>query len=156
MIQFKDLKQGYNIYILNRRTVEIKQGKVMSVSFPRYEAGGGLNNTRMVVDVSVGVDGNTATYVMTDSSCLTYANDLVIATEKAGLLQEIEALKSNAEQVLATVDNQKEIIKKTTELLSDINPGFKQMKETDERFGKIEGEVRELKNMISEFIKKLE
>jgi hypothetical protein len=43
-------------------------------------------------------------------------------------------MKASAEQILSSIDKQREIVSKATELLSDINPIFKEKKETEQRF----------------------
>lgn len=37
MLQFKDIKQNSNVYILDKNTVEITTGKISSASFPKLE-----------------------------------------------------------------------------------------------------------------------
>lgn len=69
---------------------------------------------------------------------------------------------SNAEQVLASVDHQKEVLEKSSSLLAELNPVYKEKQETEKRFSAIEetvtgvkGSVDELKKMMSDFIKKM-
>ena len=52
---FKDVKQNYSIYILNKQDISITDGKVISVGFPHMD----LNNkptigqSQMVIDVTI-------------------------------------------------------------------------------------------------------
>lgn len=78
------------------------------------------------------------------------------------LASEIEAMKNTAEQVLASVDHQKEVLEKSSFLLAELNPVYKEKQETEKRFSAIEetvtgvkGSVDELKKMMSDFIKKM-
>ena len=71
-------------------------------------------------------------------------------------------MKNTAEQVLASVDHQKEVLKKSSALLAELNPIYKEKQETEKRFATIEetvtgvkGSVDELKKMMSDFIKKM-
>lgn len=161
-MQFKDIKQNYPVYILNKQDLSLIQGKAMSVSFPRMEVNQKTNKTEMVVDVTIEADGKTATYTIPESLSVTYAGNLVLSTDKTGLAGEIEAMKSIAEQVLASVDKQKEILKKSSSLLAELNPVYREKQETEKRFNAIEGTVTEmkgsideLKGMITNFIKEL-
>jgi len=67
-------------------------------------------------------------------------------------MHEIEAMKNNAEQVLASVDKQKQILDKANTLLSELNPIYKEKKETDLRFSKIENSISEMKDMFANFL----
>jgi hypothetical protein len=150
---FKDVKQNYPVYILDKQTVKIEKGTVTAVSFPRMDmskpttAGQGVN---MVVDVTVQVDGKQATYCIPDNLSVTYAGTLVLATEQAGLVQEVEAMREQARQVLSSVDRQKEIMKKADAILSEINPVYKEKQETETRFKSIEDSLSEIKSMFKQ------
>nr|DAN22435.1 MAG TPA_asm: hypothetical protein [Bacteriophage sp.] len=67
-------------------------------------------------------------------------------------MHEIEAMKNNAEQVIASVDKQKQILEKANTLLSELNPVYKEKKETDLRFSKIENSISEMKDMFANFL----
>ena len=51
------------------------------------------------------------------------------------------------------VERQKEIKEKTASLLVELNPVYKEKKNTEERFTKIENSMSEMKNMLSSFIR---
>lgn len=82
---------------------------------------------------------------------------------KSGLTSEVEAQKANAEQVLASASKAQNIIDKAPSLLAELNPMYKEKQETEQRFGKIEGSIGEMKElmkkqqeMMENFIKKFE
>lgn len=90
------------------------------------------------------------------------AGNLILSTDKMSLASEIEAMKNTAEQILASVDHQKEVLEKSSSLLAELNPVYKEKQETEKRFSAIEetvtgvkGSVDELKKMMSDFIKKM-
>lgn len=100
---FKDTKQGYPVYLLDRENVRAYSGKVVSVSVPRLQQPPigtmpqlGITN-QMVVDVTIESDGATRTYSIPESSCLTYAGTLVLSTDREGIIREVEAIKSQSE-----------------------------------------------------------
>lgn len=156
--QFKDIKQNYPVFILDKNELSIKQGKVVSVSFPHMDTGVPsykVTAAQMVVDVTVEVDGKSATYIIPESSCITYANNLVLSTDKSSLSNEVEAMKNSAEQVLESVERNKMIVEKATSLLAELSPAYKEKQETEKRLSNVENSVSEIKNMLSEFIKKM-
>lgn len=147
---FKELKQGYPIHILDKDKLTVKQGKVQCVSFPRADMMQGQR--QMVVDITVEHGGNTATYTMPEDSCLVYANNLVISTEPQGLIVEVEKMKSDAEHVLASVEQQKEIVEVADELLAKLNPAFKEKRETEQRFEQMEKRMDKVDDNISQLL----
>lgn len=157
MLLFKDIKQNYPVYILNKDDMTVTPGKVVTVSFPRFDSMKVMSQTpgQMVIDFEIEANGKTATYAIPESLSVTYAGSLVLATEKEGLVREIEAMKNSAEQVLASVDKQKGIVEKATALLVDLNPQFKEKKEYDERLSKMENSIGEMRDILNNFIKEL-
>lgn len=150
---FKDIRQNYPVYILDKQELSILQGKVTQVSFPRIEMNQRTGKTEMVVDVTINADGKTAVYSIPENHSVTYSGNLVLATEKSGLVSEVEAQKNNAEQILASAEKAKKVIKNAPALLAELNPAYKEKVKTEERFKNIENSVSEMKNMLSNFIK---
>ena len=95
---FKDTKQGYSVFILHKTDDPyVTQGKVTTTptthinnptQFPALPS----QPVQMMVDVTIEDEGVTKTYTMSDTSSITYANDLVLAVERDLLLHEIESL----------------------------------------------------------------
>lgn len=142
--------------------VNFTQGKVISVSLPRMNVGNGTmpmmptsSPTTMLVDVTIEADGRTATYSIPENLAVTYAGSTVLSTDREGISREIEAMRATAEQILSSVDRQKEILDKTQSLLAELNPAYKEKKETDERFNRIEGDMSEMKSMVRDLLNKL-
>lgn len=147
---FKELKQGYPIYMLDKDKLEVKCGKVRENSFPRIDQ---MNGQRqMVVDVSVECDGKTATYTMPEDSCVVYANNLVISTHQQGLTTEVEKMKEEAERILASVDRQEKIVSVADDLLAQLNPTLKEKRETEQRFQKIEGRMNGVDDKLDKLL----
>lgn len=112
----------------------------------------GITPSQIVADVTIQNGNKSATYTIPENLSITYAGDIVLSTDKDGLVHEIEALKNRAEQILASVDKQREILDKANGLLAELNPVFKEKKETDLRFSKIEKSICEMKDMFSKFL----
>ena len=154
---FKDVKQNYPVYILDKQELTFSQGKVMSVGFPRMDVmSKPVNpiNTQMVIDVTVENGGKSATYTIPEGLSITYAGNIVLSTDKEGLIREIDAMKNSAESIINSMDKQKQILDKSNKLLSELNPAFKEKQEVDSRFANIENSINEMKEMFNKFLNK--
>lgn len=152
---FKDLKSGYPVYFLDKNETKYYQGKVISVAVPRYDSskiGLSQQTTSLVVDVTIEANGATRTYTIPETSTLTYAANLVLSTDKEGIIREVEAMKSASEEALAKVEQHKETLTKCSELLEELNPAFAEKRAQDKRIESIESEVRSLGNIVKDFI----
>lgn len=155
---FKDLKIGYQVYMLHKgANLKVGVGKVTAVSPSRFpQAQSGLQAMQMVVDVTIEENGETKTYTTPDSLSMTYAgNELVIATERDGILKEVETIKSHNEDELSKVEARRQTVAECEKILTEWNPQFKEKRETEERFAKIETSMTDLKSMLSNLIKEL-
>lgn len=140
--------------MLNKQNMTILDSKVISVGFPHMDMNNKpqLGQSQMVVDVTIESEGKTATYTIPENLSVTYAGDIVLSTDKQGLLFEIEAMKNSAEKVLESVPRQREIIDKATTLLADLNPIYKEKKQNEERFNKMETSINKLEQTVTNFI----
>lgn len=163
MLLFKEIKQNYPVYILDTQELELTQGKVTQVSFPRLDINQKTGKTEMVVDVTIDAFGKTAIYTIPEGLSVTYAGNLVLSTEKSGLVNEVEVQKANAEQILSSAEKAHKIIDKAPSLLSELNPVFKEKQENEQRFGKIEKSIDDIsmlmkqqQAMMEKFINKID
>lgn len=151
---FKDLKNGYPIYVFDRSGVDASQGKVVSVGVPHLDPHYG-SPTDMVVDVTIDFKGQVKTYTFKDSTEIGYVGNFVISTGRDGIVREVEAFCSQREQVLSQVEKNKEELTKGKAILAEFNPAIKEKQENEERFSKLEGSVGELKTLIQGLVKDL-
>lgn len=155
---FKDLKIGYQVYILHKgANIKVETGKVTAISPPRFpQTQGNFQAMQMVVDVTIVENGQSKTYTTPDALSVTYAGDeLVIATERDGILKEVELIKSHNEDELAKVNARRTAVAECEKILTEWNPQFKEKRETEERFAKLETSMTDLKSMLSGLIKEL-
>lgn len=171
---FKDIKQNFPIYILDKSNVELTKGKVTGTTFPHLDTvqnnfgtpnNGSYgtvvpplnpnSNQRMVIDLTIEAKGRTATYTVSENASVNYAGNLVIATDQQALVSEVEAIKNATEQAIAPerLEQLKQQHEKSISLLAELNPAFKQQQEYDSRLNKMESSVEELKDMMKNFIK---
>lgn len=149
---FKDLKSGYPIYIFDRDKITFTQTKVLGVNLPHFDSHYG-NPTEMVVDVTI--DGMSKPYTFKENTDTGYVGSLVITTERDKALLEVENLQTQSEQAWNKRDTYKDIAEKCAQIRAEFSPAFKEKKETEERFSKLEGSVSELKDMIKGLVKEL-
>ena len=155
---FKDLKIGYQVYILHKGDdIKVGVGKVTAVSPPRFpQTQGNFQTMQMVIDVTIEENGESRTYTTPDSLSVTYAgSELVIATEREGILKEVETIKAHNEDELAKVITRRAVVEQCERVLTEWNPQFKEKRETEERFSKLETSMADLKGMLSGLIKEL-
>lgn len=160
---FKDLKTGYPVYIFNKPELTISQAKVLQVSQPYFETPKpqpafvpSSQSTLRYVDVTVELDGRQSTYAIAENLSLAYANDnkLVLATDKAGIVREVEAMRTQSQDVISSVDRHKEIIEKTSQLLEEWNPEYREKAETEKRLAALESGMGDIKGMIKTLLDK--
>lgn len=70
---FKDVKQNYSVYILNKQDITITDGKVISVGFPHLDLNTKptMGQSQMVVDVTIEANSKTATYSIPENLSVT-------------------------------------------------------------------------------------
>lgn len=153
---FKDLKNGFPVYIYDRNSIEVMQGKVVTVSAPHIDKGNFNMTANMVVDITIEHQGCPTTYTFKDNTETGYTGSLVITTDKSNIIREIEAAKEQSEEALSQVEMHKNRVEKYTAILADYNPAIKEKRAIDERFGKLENSMDELKSMLSGLLTKHE
>lgn len=157
---FKDIKSGYTVYLLKKEN-EIKAytGKVVAVSPVRFQQPqSGISTSMMassmVIDVTIEADGETKTYTMPESSTVVTAGQLVISTDRDGIIRDLEAMKSSSEEIIASVEKHKETVCSCEKVLQEWNPVFAEKKKQDERIAGLESKVDKISDMLSSFLEK--
>ena len=145
---FKDLNPNYPIFVFDKSETSVKEGKVVNKGLPHFDM---LHNTtsQMVTDVTIKIGDVTKTYTFKDDTEVGYAENLVISPNRDVILREVESIKDRSEQVLNQIDLHKTTVEKCNKILSEFNPVFKERKETEQRFSKLETSVEDIKTMIS-------
>ena len=157
---FKDMKPGYPVYILQKGdTLKAVQGKTIKVSDPYFPPAPigqipspSLTTSQRFVDVTLEVEGVTNTYSIPETLSVSYANNLVLSTDKEGILRDVEAMKSQSEEVVRSVDKHKAVISGCEKILEEWNPAFAEKREQDKRIAGLESKVDGLGKMLEKFI----
>ncbi len=135
---FKDLKSGYPVYLLDRTALRYEQGKVMAVSPPHTDVQPG-NFGKMLVEVGIQTkDGKQNTYSVSDTEQTAYAGSLLITCNKECVVNEVRAIKAQAEETLAKVETSRKTAEDCKALLEELDTTFKDRQETEKRFQKID------------------
>ena len=153
---FKDLKIGYPVYIFHKEGEKrITQGKVTAISPSRLPQTPSLQTMQMVVDVTIDDGGSSRTYAIPDNTSVTYTNGLVLSTDREGVIREVEILRNQCAEELAKIEDYRKSVSECEKILTEWNPAFREKRETEERFSKLETSMSDLKSMMSGLIKEL-
>ncbi len=151
MLLFKDLKPGYPVYVLHKdKGLNVSVGKATYVSPPRPMQSNNYMQMQMELDVSIEHDDKTQTYTFPDSlSVACSKTGLLFFTEKEGLIKEVEAIKTNAEDELSKRKEREDMVKDCNKILVEWNPALKEKKETEERLSGLENSISDVRGSVS-------
>lgn len=153
---FKDLKIGYPVYIFHKDGEKrITQGKVTAISPSRLPQTPSIQTMQLVVDVTIDDGGSSRTYAIPDNTSVTYTNGLVLSTDREGVIREVEILRNQCAEELAKIEEYRKSVSECEKILTEWNPVFREKRETEERFSKLETSMSDLKSMMSGLIKEL-
>ena len=153
---FKDLKIGYPVYIFHKEGEKrITQGKVTAISPSRLPQTPSIQTMQLVVDVTIDDGGSSRTYAIPDNTSVTYTNGLVLSTDREGVIREVEILRNQCAEELAKIEDYRKSVSECEKILAEWNPAFREKRETEERFSKLETSMSDLKSMMSGLIKEL-
>ena len=153
---FKDLKIGYPVYIFHKDGEKrITQGKVTAISPSRLPQTPSIQTMQLVVDVTIDDGGSSRTYTIPDNTSVTYTNGLVLSTDREGVIREVEILRNQCAEELAKIEEYRKSVSECEKILTEWNPVFREKRETEERFSKLETSMSDLKSMMSGLIKEL-
>ena len=87
---FKDLHKGNVVYVLNTDDLKLTNGKVINVGVPYFDMPSPTPNMSMnasrVVDVTIEINNATNTYKIPENLSVTFANKMLLATEKVAVM----------------------------------------------------------------------
>lgn len=174
MIQFKDIKSGSYVYVLitDKNHIKATQGKVTQKAEPRLPMPQNLTSfsatsfsqmQERVIDATIEIEGVAKTYCIPENLSVTYADGLIISTEREGIIREVQAQKTRSEEHIRQTPCEEEKKKQCDEILENWDPVFKEKRETDLRFSEMEkrmSKFEEGQNRMNEnfekFLKKFE
>lgn len=160
-MQFKDIKQGQSVFILDKSEMAISQGKVINNVYHvdsnnNYGSSVFTQQSNTICrDVTIETGGKSSIYVIPESLETTKAGNIVLSTSSEALIKEVNAICNDAKEKLANRDYYQMVIDKTPELLVTLNPALKKEQETETRLKAVEGSVQEVKDLVKTLVEKL-
>lgn len=160
-MQFKDIKQGQSVFILDKSEMAISQGKVINNVYHvdsnnNYGSSVFTQQSNTICrDVTIETGGKSSIYVIPESLETTKAGNIVLSTSSEALIKEVNAICNDAKEKLANRDYYQMVVDKTPELLVTLNPALKKEQETETRLKAVEGSVQEVKDLVKTLVEKL-
>lgn len=134
------------VHLLDKDKLEYKAVKVDAVREP-YFATNTAQPQRMV-DVTMTVDGRQRTFVIPETACVTYADKLMLATEKQQVTLEVQSVRGTAEAAVKAYETNVEIMGKCDKVLEELDESIAEKRETERRFASLEAKIQELLNKL--------
>lgn len=152
---FKEIKEGGTVYVLNKKTINIDGMKVVAASPHVNMSMNTMTSLQPMVDVTLEADGKTTAYTIPEGLSVTYTKDMVLATAREALADEVEKMLEEAKTGLQKVEYYNAVTAKAPELLAQLNPQLREKQETEKRFAKVEGQLSSLGSKIQQLLDKL-
>ena len=152
---FQNLRNNHQIYILKKDAVPtLEIGKVTIVSAPVPKYGNTSMYNDLIIDVTADVDGKTTSFqkIPANSEIADFGNNIVIATSKEAMNNEVVSMKQRSLDILNSVEQHQSIIKGCDEILQMLNPEIAEKQRQEQENKALREEINSLKEMFSEFI----
>lgn len=150
---FKDIKQNNTVFILDKNNLKVISAKVINASQPKVDMSkpnSCMSGTTLIVDIDLNIEGKTVSYSIPENLEITYTNTgLVLAIDPNKLVNEVNSLHREAKDQLAKKEYYEEVIKKTPDLMAELNPQLKEKQETDRRLNMMESSISTMQSDIS-------
>lgn len=162
---FKELKQGFPLYVLNVNTMEVGTGTVTYVGQPHVTQDKqklAKGQIQMVIDVTANFGNQSQTIELADSLSSTMSNDgqLLITPNQSDVANGMRMIKARCEEYIRNEQHYKELIVKCDEQLPNFDPLYKQSMASEARFSEMQStidrqskDIAEMKKMLSELVK---
>lgn len=157
-IQFRELRAGHVVHLLNKAQMEARQGKVVNVGTPYPEPSkpGQIAPTiNRLIDITIESEGQTQTYAIPETTSVTFAGDIVLSTEPDALIREVQAMRSQSEQAIAAFDMHKQRLSQCDAILEELDTSFRDKRVVEERLSRVEGFMEEIRGDVKNLLKSL-
>ena len=152
---FQNLRNNHQIYILHKDAVPtLEIGKVTTVSAPVPKYGNTSMYNDLIIDITADIDGKTTSFqkIPANSEIADFGNNIVIATSKDAMNNEVVSMKQRSLDILNSVEQHQSIIKGCDEILQMLNPEIAEKQRQEQENKALREEINSLKEMFSEFI----
>lgn len=153
-MQFKDIKQGYPVYILHTDELKASNGKVINVSQPYFPPQQTFNpsNTQRMMDITIEHEGRNQTLSVPEISQVVSAPNMIVSCEKDAIIREVEAIKAAKEERLNSREKDEKDVQACDDILSNWSPELAAKKEQDKRLNEMEGKIGNMEGMLKEIM----
>lgn len=152
---FQNLRNNHQIYILKKDVIPtLEIGKVTTVSAPVPKYGNTSMYNDLIIDITADIDGKTTSFqkIPANSEIADFGNNIVIATSKDAMNNEVVSMKQRSLDILNSVEQHQNIIKGCDEILQMLNPEIAEKQRQEQENKALREEINSLKEMFSEFI----
>ena len=152
---FQNLRNNHQIYILKKDVIPtLEIGKITNVSVPVPKYGNTSMYNDLIIDVTADVDGKTTSFqkIPANSEIADFGNNIVIATSKEAMNNEVASMKQRSLDILNSVEQHQSIIRGCDEILQMLNPEIAEKQRQEQENKALREEINSLKEMFSEFI----
>lgn len=159
---FQNLRPNSPIYILHKESSPyIDIGTIVSVTQPvvKYPMMNYMQQQESVVDIVVKINGNDITLqklpANSDVADQGINGNLVIATSREAMNQEISSLKEKSVNIINSVDYHNKIIQDCDKLLQTLNPEFAEQQQQKQEINMLKLQLNEILEGFKEIKDKL-
>ena len=152
---FQNLRNNHQIYILHKdATPTLEIGKITHISVPVPKYGTNSMYNDLILDISADVDGQITNFqkLPANNEIADFGNNIVIATSKEAMNNEVHSLKQRSLDILNSVEQHQSIILGCDEILQRLNPEIAEKQRQEQENKALREELNSLKEMFSEFI----
>lgn len=152
---FQNLRNNHQIYILKKDVIPtLEIGKVTTVSAPVPKYGNTSMYNDLIIDITADIDGKITSFqkIPANSEIADFGNNIVIATSKDAMNNEVVSMKQRSLDILNSVEQHQSIIKGCDEILQMLNPEIAEKQRQEQENKALREEINSLKEMFSEFI----
>lgn len=152
---FQNLRNNHQIYILRKDAIPtLEIGKITSVSAPVPKYGNTSMYNDLILDITADIEGKQTSFqkIPANSEIADFGNNLVIATSKEAMNNEVVSMKQRSLDILNSVEQHQSIIKGCDEILQMLNPEIAEKQRQEQENKALREEINSLKEMFSEFM----
>lgn len=154
---FKELSQGYRIFLFDRASVEALEGEIIKVGTPYYDSNQPIGSSvGMVLDVTASINGSPIVYTLRADAETAYdtKNNILVSTTREGVIRDVESMRSHKRESISHYEKDKADLVKLESILESYDPSAKKMQQTEERLKVLENNVGSIKDMIELMLNK--
>lgn len=169
---FKELKQGFPLFVLNVNTAEVGTGTVTSVGAPHVTQDKkklAKGQMMMVVDVSAQIGNNTLNFEFDPNVSRTMSDDgqFMISPNKEDIVNGMRMIQTRSEEALRLMPTYKDLSQKCGAWLQENDPVFQQNAAYEKKLSQMQtlidkqseviaqqaADTKEMKEMLTKLLK---